>query len=206
MTHARQAPDRVVRSRSFLALVAALALGSCASYAVVVNLVPLLAERHIPLGIAAVALGLGGAGQVVGRVGYRSLTGRTSVRARTTLTLTGIAVTTGLLAAFTSLAALLVLAVLAGVVRGIATLVQATAVTDRWGAAHYGRLSGVLAAPVTVAAAVAPWVGAVLADLLGGYAAMFWTMAALAAAAALLGWVSVPRPMAAVSEPSRSAG
>jgi MFS family permease len=105
-----------------------------------------------------------------------------------------VAVTTALLAAFTSLAPLLVLAVLAGVVRGIATLVQATAVTDRWGAAHYGRISGVLAAPVTVAAAVAPWVGAVLAKLLGGYTAMFWAMAALAASAALLGWASVPRP------------
>ena len=194
ITHARQAPDRVVRSRSFLALVAALALAACASYAVVVNLVPLLAERGIPLGIAAVALGLGGAGQVLGRLGYPPLAGRTSVRARTTLTLAGLAVTTALLAAFTSLAALIVLAVLAGVVRGIATLVQATAVTDRWGAAHYGQLSGVLAAPVTVAAAVAPWVGAVLADLLGGYGAMFWVMAGIAAAAALLGSVSVPRP------------
>ena len=159
---------------------AALALAACASYAVVVNLVPLLTERGIPLGIAAVVLGLGGAGQVLGRLGYPPLAGRTSVRARTTLTLAGLAVTTALLAAFTSLAALIAVAVLAGMVRGIATLVQATAVTDRWGAAHYGRLSGVLAAPIAVAAAVAPWVGAALAHHLGGYGPMFWVMAAIA--------------------------
>ena len=97
----------------------------------------------------------------------------------------------------------MVVAVLAGVVRGIATLVQATAVTDRWGAAHYGQLSGVLAAPVTVAAAVAPWVGAVLADVLGGYAAMFWAMAALAAAGTLLGLASVPHAVAAVRKQAR---
>ena len=75
---------------------------------------------------------------------------------------------------------------------------HATAVTDRWGAAHYGQLSGVLAAPVTVAAAVAPWVGAVLAETLGGYGVMFWVMAGIAAAAALLASASVP--VAAVGE------
>jgi MFS family permease len=193
-THLRPAPDRVVRSTSFLALVTALALAACASYAVVVNLVPLLTERNLPLGMAAVALALGGAGQVMGRLCYRQLSRWTGVRTRTTLTLAGVAVTTALLAAVTSLAAILVMAVAAGVVRGIATLVQATAVTDRWGASHYGQLSGVLAAPVTVTAAVAPWAGAVLAGLLGSYAAMFWVMAGIAATAGLLGLASVPAP------------
>lgn len=35
---------------------------------------------------------------------------------------------------------------MAGMVRGKLTLLQATAITDRWGTTHYGRLSGVLAA------------------------------------------------------------
>ena len=42
------------------------------------------------------------------------------------------------------------------------------------GNTHYGQLSGVLSAPVTLAAAMAPWIGAVLAAVLGGYPAMFW--------------------------------
>ncbi len=193
-THAGQAPARVVRSSSFLALMGALTLTACVSSAVVVNLVPLLIERHVPLGLAAVALGLGGAGQVVGRLGYPRFSARTTVRARTALTLAGVAVTTALLAAFTGLAAMVVLAVLAGMVRGMVTLVQATAVTDRWSAAQYGRISGLLAAPVTMAAALAPWGGAVVADALGGYAAMFWAMAGIAGAAALLGLASVPGP------------
>ena len=50
---------------------------------------------------------------------------------------------------------LVAVVVLAGMVRGNLTLIQATAVTDRWGTTHYGRLSGVLAAPVAIAAPVA---------------------------------------------------
>ena len=47
VTQERHRPDRVLRSRSFLALVAAFALAACASYAVVVNLVPLLDQRGV---------------------------------------------------------------------------------------------------------------------------------------------------------------
>jgi MFS family permease len=50
----------------------------------------------------------------------------------------------------------------------------------------------VLAAAVTVAAAMAPWVGAVLATALGGYAPMFWVMAVVGMVAALLGLGSMP--------------
>ncbi|GHD76214.1 hypothetical protein GCM10010317_092190 [Streptomyces mirabilis] len=35
--------------------------------------------------------------------------------------------------------------------------------TDRWGTARYGRLSGLLAAPATTASALAPFAGAALA-------------------------------------------
>lgn len=48
-------------------------------------------------------------------------------------------------------------------------LLQATAVTDRWGATHCGTLSGLSAPAATVAAAIAPWAGASLAQTLGGY-------------------------------------
>ena len=139
-------------------------------------------------------LGLGGAGRVLGRLGYGRLCHRFAVRARTTLTLAGVAVTTALLAVFTGVAELIIVAVLGGMVRGVLTLVHATAVTDRWGDSHYGQLSGVLSAPVALTAALAPWIGAVLAVVLGGYAAMFWVMAGVAAAAAILGLGSVPDP------------
>ena len=194
LSHDRHQPDRVLRSRPFLALVAVMALTVCASYAVIVNLVPLLVARGVSVEVAAVALGLGGAGQVVGRLGYGWLTRRLSVRVRTVATVAGVAVTTALLAVFTNVVVLILIAVVAGMVRGILTLVQATAVTDRWGSTHYGQLTGVLSAPATLTAAVAPWIGAALAAALGGYPRMFWVMAGIAAVAAVLGLASVPAP------------
>ncbi|HSU36176.1 MAG TPA: MFS transporter [Propionibacteriaceae bacterium] len=187
-------PLAIIRSRPFLSLVLALVLASCASHAVLINLVPLLGERGIGPGAAAVVLGVGGAGQVLGRLGYPRFADRLGVRVRTAAVLGGIAVTTALLAALTSLATVIVVAVLAGMVRGVFTLLQATAVTDRWGVRHYGTLSGTLSAPLTLAAAVAPFIGAALAAQLGGYTPMLWTMVALASVAAVLGLVTVPRP------------
>jgi MFS family permease len=190
--HLAEPPTRTTRSRPFIAL--AIALATCASYAIIVNLVPLMTERGISAQAAAVALGLGGAGQVLGRLGYRALVRRVGVRTRTVVILAGIAVTTALLGVFTSLAALVIVAILAGFVRGILTLLQATAVTDRWGPTHYGHLSGVLSAPVTLTTALGPWIGAALASLLGGYAAMFLVLGAVGVLAALISLASVPPP------------
>ena len=48
----------------------------------VFNLVPLLIERGLSPPLAAWTLGLGGLGQVLGRLGYRRLAARTAVRTR----------------------------------------------------------------------------------------------------------------------------
>ena len=185
-THGVEPPTTTARSRPFVLLTVAFALAALASYAVVVNLVPLMAQRGISTGAAAVALGLGGAGQVLGRLGYQALVRRISVVPRTVIIMAGVAVTTALLGLFTSLAALIAVAVAAGLVRGIMTLLQATAVTERWGATHYGHLSGILSAPVMLATALGPFIGAALASLLNGYAAMFLVLGGVAVAAAVL--------------------
>lgn len=185
-------PRQVVRSRAFLTLVVSFGLTSCTAYVVVVNLVPLLGERGFGPGTAAIVLGIGGVGQVLGRLGYAPLARRLSVRARTLVVLATVAVTTGLLGVLTWLPALVATAVLAGMVRGIVTLLHATAVTDRWGSRNYGTLNGVLAAPLTFTTAVAPFLGAALAALLGGYATMLIVMAIVGLAAAALSLGSVP--------------
>jgi MFS family permease len=187
-----EAPSRTTRSRPFIALTAAIALAACASYAIIVNLVPLMAERSISAEVAAIALGLGGVGQVLGRLGYRALVRRLGVRTRTAIILAGIAGTTALLGIVTSLVTLVVVAVLAGFVRGILTLLQATAVTERWGSTHYGQLSGVLSAPVMLATATGPWIGAALASVLGGYAPMFLALGGIGALAAIISLASIP--------------
>ncbi|WP_434100737.1 hypothetical protein [Streptomyces pharetrae] len=74
------------------------------------------------------------------------------------------------------------MSVVAGMVRGNLALLQATAVTDRWGATHYGHLSGLLAAPATTAAALARFAGAALTAPLDGYGRLFFLLATVSAA------------------------
>jgi MFS family permease len=196
--HVTGGSDETVRSRAFWMLAATFALSSFAMYAVVIGLVPLLIERGYSTTQAAGALGLGGAGQTLGRTLYAALSRRLGVTSRT-VALTGLGgLTTAALSTVTGPYALLVaVSVLAGVVRGNLTLLQATSVTDRWGTTHYGRLSGLLGAPAHAAAAFAPFAGALLAGPLGGYPALFALLSALsiiAAATALGTRPRVPRP------------
>jgi predicted MFS family arabinose efflux permease len=177
----------VTRSRSFRCLLLANALTALAVFAVVVNLVPMLVEQGMSRNLAALALGLGGVGQVAGRLGYARFARSTSVTGRAVVVVGAIAVTTAALALAPAVDGLLVaVGMLLGLARGVYTLVQATAVTDRWGPASYGTLNGILTAPALLASATAPFVGAALADLLGSYADGFLVLAAASAVAALL--------------------
>jgi MFS family permease len=191
--HAVEAPGRTARSLPFVTMTVAFALAALASYAVIVNLVPLMAQRGISTSAAAIALGLGGVGQVLGRLGYQTLVRRVAVMPRTVIIMGGVAATTALLGLFTSLAALIAVAMVAGMVRGIMTLLQATAVTERWGSTHYGHLSGIFSAPIMISTALGPFIGAALASALNGYAAMFIALAAIAGVAAAVATLSSVR-------------
>jgi MFS family permease len=185
--HHHEPPDQIARSRPFVLLMIAMTMSAFAIYGVVIIQVPLLLERGLSTGTAALALGLGGVGQVAGRIGYGRLTARTTARTRTAFVIGVSAVTIGLLGVLPGPAALLIaVAVLVGMGRGIFTLLQATAVTDRWGSAHYGRLSGLLSAPILGVTALAPWACTALAGAFGGYPAVFWTLALLTVLAAVL--------------------
>ena len=184
---ARASVATVARSAPFLALTLANALTALSVFAVVINLVPMLVEQGLSRNLAAWALGLGGVGQVAGRLGYARFAALTSVTTRGAGVLVGVAVATAALAVAPASPGLLIaLSMLLGLARGTYTLVQATAVTDRWGPASYGALNGLLTAPALLAAASAPFAGAVLAHLLGSYAHAFLVFAAMAAFAALL--------------------
>jgi MFS family permease len=190
---AHRDPGAIARSRPFVLLVIAVALATFSAFAVVVNQVPLLIERGLSATTAAWALGLGGLGQVIGRLGYGRLSRATGVRARGVIILALGAVTTALLALLPGPAVLLVaIAMLAGAARGVFTLLQATAISDRWGSTHYGRLGGLLTAPAMLATALAPWAGAALAEAFGGYPPVFAVLAVLAAAAAALAAGTIP--------------
>ncbi|WP_445271755.1 MFS transporter, partial [Streptomyces sp. DSM 41978] len=151
--HTAEGAVGVGRSRPFLLLAAVFTLSSFAMYAVVVALVPLFLERGYTTTQAAWALGIGGAGQTLGRTLYATLARRTTATARTTILIALGALTTAAFAAVPGPYGLLIaVSIVAGMVRGNLTLLQATAITDRWGTTHYGRLSGLLAAPAHTAA------------------------------------------------------
>jgi MFS family permease len=193
--HSRDHPEaaRTARSLPFIALLIAMALGTFAALAVVINLVPMLVERGVDTGTAALILGLGGAGQVAGRLAYPILTRYTGVRTRTVAILAATALTTALLGLLTSILALVVAALIAGMARGLKTLIHATAITDRWGITHYGRLSGLMNAPISVAVALGPWAGAAFASLMGSYSAAFMVLAGFAVLSVVFAAFSVPR-------------
>ncbi|MFE2010418.1 MFS transporter [Streptomyces sp. NPDC059491] len=178
-------PGAVARSRPFLLLTVAFTLSAFAMYAVVVTLVPLLLERGYTTAQAAWVLGLGGAGQTLGRTLYAPLARHTGTTVRTTTLVALGALTTAALAVTPGPYGLVIaVSIAAGMVRGNLTLLQATAITDRWGTQHYGRLSAILSAPAMTASALAPFAAATLASVLGGYPELFGVLAGIAAASA----------------------
>lgn len=174
-------------ARAFTLLVVAMALAGFGVHAVVINLVPLLTGNGLTTGQAATALGVGGVGQVVGRLFYGRTLGRTTPTSRAVLTIVGVVVTTGALATWQQPFVLVcALTFLSGTVRGAFTLIQATAVVDRWGVGDIGHRNGILTGATTIVSAFAPWVGALLAALLGSYDATFALLAGLAAVSVLV--------------------
>jgi predicted MFS family arabinose efflux permease len=182
LPYARQ----VLTSRAFVALTIAMALAGFGMFAATLNLVPLFTSRGMGNQLAAAALGLCGAGQVLGRLGYASLAHRLTPPARTAGILAAGAISIaalGLLPGPT--VALIAVAVLAGMIRGSYTLLLATAVADRWGTTAFGRINGVFAAPTTAVTALAPGGGALIVDLAAGYSAGYLLLALLTLAAAV---------------------
>lgn len=174
----------VLRSRRFWMLTLSTVLIAAALYSVTLALIPLLTEKGLTFELAAWALGLLGAGQVVGRLIYVALPHGSAPW----VPLTVVAATSGLALAALALAPgppwlLVTIGVAAGAARGAQTLVQGSAVVERWGASNYGSLNGVFAAPVTAIGALGPALGPIVASASGSFSAM----ALLGAGVAVIG-------------------
>lgn len=186
-TSSKSYARQVTSSAQFRLLTVGLATVSLAMSAALIGIVPLMLERGLSPTEAAWVLGIGGVGQVAGRIVYAGAASRMSLIARTVSVF--VLVAAGLAAlAFISGPALLLIAfsIVAGVGRGIATLLQATAIPDRWGSRAYGHLSGVLGVSTLLAMAMGPWLGALLAEATGSYASAFIAFAALAGSGTVL--------------------
>lgn len=177
----------VTRDPRFVVLQIAVAASTFTLFAVTINIIPLIIERGADYSIAAIALGLVGFGQVTGRFFYPALERRSSPRSRTALLFAAGAVGLWLLALVPGPIWLLIgIGMVAGGVRGCITLLQATAVSDRWGTKNFGAINGVFVAPITVGTALAPAAGPALAGIVGGYPLMAIVMAGLLTAATAL--------------------
>lgn len=175
----------VVRTRRFLALTISTVLVAASLYMVTLAIIPLFMEKGLDYTLSAWALGLLGAGQVIGRLIYVAIphTAAPWVPLAATAGLSAVAL--ALLAVIPGPAWLLIaVAVAAGAVRGAQTLVQGSAVAERWGTRSYGSINGVFAAPVTIVAALGPALGPLAATAAGGYTAMALVAAAVALCAA----------------------
>ena len=181
---ARHSIGSVVRTRRFWMLEASMLVLAATLTSTTLALIPLLTEKGLGYGLAAWALGLLGAGQVVGRLLYAAVPHGAAPWVP-------LAVTSGLSVVVLALLALVPgppwlligIGIAAGAVRGAQTLVQGSAVADRWGTHSYGAVNGVFAAPITVAAAFSPSIGPLLALASGSYATMALIAAALAVTA-----------------------
>lgn len=177
----------VLTSSTFLLVALAGTLVTLAMYASLIALIPLLVEQGMSASLAAWALGLGGAGQVAGRIFYPRLTRVLGLRARVTVVSGSVALTLAVLAAVSGPVWLvIVVSVLAGAGRGLFTLVGATLVTDLWGPERYAAINGVLSAPLAGATAVGPFLGAWVAAVTDSYSAAFAVLAGLAAIGTLV--------------------
>ena len=171
----------VVRTRRFWMLEGSMVALTAALFSVTLAVIPLYMEKGFTYELAAWSLGLLGAGQVIGRLLY-------VVIPHGTAPWLPLAVTSGSAMLLLALMAvvpgppwlLVVIGMAAGAVRGAQTLVQGSAVADRWGTRNYGSINGVFAAPITVVAALGPALGPILAGAIGGYGAMALAMSGVA--------------------------
>ncbi|MDQ0894157.1 MFS transporter [Agromyces ramosus] len=183
--HPEHTVSSVIRTRRFWMLEITMIALTVALFSATLAAVPLYMEKGLTFEFAALALGLIGAGQVVGRVLFLVLPHGTRPWVPVALVCALAAITLALLAVVPGPPWLLVLiGVVAGAVRGAQTLVQASAVADRWGTRNYGSINGAFAAPITIAAALTPAIGPAVAAGAGSFAAMAAIMAGLASVAA----------------------
>ena len=176
----------VLRGRDFWMLSGAFFLAQFAAIGTMVLAIPFLLERGHSPSFAALAVGLFGISQIPGRAVFAPLAGRLAPAWSTALVFGLVAAGIGVAVAIDAGAAVVAGFVLLGMGNGMATLARATVIADRYGQAAYGTIAGV-AASVTIAARAAAPVAAAAYAAAVGYPALFWTLAALALAAAVLG-------------------
>jgi MFS family permease len=167
-----------VRAPIFWALGLAFSIGSFATSAVTLHLIPYMVDHGHVATAVAIAIGWMGAMQIPGRLIFIAVAGRFRALGVTMAVFIAQALGLVLVALAPSLPGglILVIAVL-GAANGMATLARATTLAEVFGPAHYATISGAVALGANGARALGPVGAAVLYTVLGGYRPVFWSLA-----------------------------
>ena len=167
-----------VRAPIFWTLGLAFSIGSFATSAVTLHLIPYMVDHGHVATAVAIAIGWMGAMQIPGRLLFVAVAGRFGALGVTMAVFIAQALGLVLVALAPSLPGglILVVAVL-GAANGMATLARATTLAEVFGPAHYATISGAVAFGANGARALGPVGAAVLHTLLGGYRPVFWSLA-----------------------------
>lgn len=160
----------IVHLPSFQLNRAAFAISAAGLFGVTLNLIPLLQENGFDYKTAASIFGAVGAGQLLGRLGFKPFDSMGTPRQRvfwqlglTSLALFLVAVVSG------PIYAVLSVALFAGAMRGAQTLATAKLISDLWGREAYATIYGRFYYPIAIAMALSPAAGQLLANAIGSY-------------------------------------
>ncbi len=154
---ARSSVRQILRDPAFWWLVLALSLGSMSAIGIRVHIIPLLEDRGFDPIYAAWIGGLIGAMQVFGRVLYGPTGGWISSSRMVALIYGAQAAALLILLFMQTTVGVWTFVILFGAVYGAMTLARPAILADRFGSAHYGRISSIQYVFQTLATTAAPY-------------------------------------------------
>jgi MFS family permease len=175
-----------VRVPAFWGLVVAFAGYGLAFSAMSFHLIPLLDDRHVPIGVVMAIIALIGPMQVVGRVllmvGQRHIT---TIQLGA-LIYFAFPISMAMLAAgISDVYGLILFAVIYGIANGLVTILRGMAVPEFIGPEGYGVVSGALTMPTNVMRAAGPLLASLAWGAFGGYTPVLWGLAGIMLVAAM---------------------
>lgn len=172
-----------LHDRAFWLLIVTFTLYAFVAAALWAHMMPAFAAKGLGEAQALAVVVWFGPAQVAGRIVYLGMGRWLSARTLGLLVLGGLPLSLAIFALAHQTLALLVFALLFGLVNGLVTIVRGNVVPDYFGRLHVGRISGAMNAIALSARAVAPLATAWLLLVLPGYRQLLLLLAAVGVAA-----------------------
>ena len=175
-----------LRAPVFWTLAVAFFVSNFAHTSGTVHLIPYLRQHGYSATLGAAIVGWMGAMQVPGRLAFVPIAAWLGARALVAGIFVAQCLGTALLALLGHIPTVIPVIALLGAANGMSTLARANLVSDIFGRAHYGTISGALALGANGARAFAPIGASLLYEGLGRYEALFALLSAALALVSLL--------------------